>query len=257
MANASFETTQSSHSPNLDALDQTKSRQRVLIIDDEEETVNLIKTVLMMAGMDVVCAESGEIALAKVDLTEPDVILLDLMMPQMDGWETFVHLKRITPAPIIFLTARDIKEDVVRFLRLGVDDYISKPFHPAELVYRILTLIVRNSPKTPDAVFYFPEIDLKINLETREISIRGISRFVPPKAMRILTVLARNPSRWVSNQTIAAEVWGDDSPKTVRRIKNLIYLLRRMLEDDRLHPRLILSRESLDYRLEVVPPEKK
>jgi DNA-binding response OmpR family regulator len=253
MTNASIETTRSSQGLDLDAIDQTQSRQRILIIDDECETVNLIKTILIKAGMDVACAESGETALAKVNMIEPDVILLDLMLPQMDGWETFIHLKRITPVPIIFLTARDIKEDVVRFLRLGVDDFISKPFRSADLVSRIQALITRSHPKSPNPEFYFPEIDLKISLETRAISLRGKSRVIPPKAMRVLTVLARNPSRWVSNQTIAVEVWGDDSPRIIRRIKYLIYLLRRALEDNSLRPRLILCRESLGYRLEVVP----
>jgi two-component system, OmpR family, response regulator RegX3 len=236
---------------DLDALEQIGSRQRALIIDDEGETINLIKTVLMNAGMDVTGADSGKSALEKIPFVDPDIILLDLMMPDMDGWETFLRLKKVTQAPIIFLTAKNLKEDVVKGLRFGVDDYISKPFHPAELIARIHTLMKRNHSDAQSLTFNFPTIDLKIDLETREATIRGKSVYLPPKEMNVLTVLAKNPGKWVSNRAIAMGVWGDDSLRVVKRIKYLIFLLRREMEDDPANPTLILSRESLGYKLDV------
>lgn len=236
---------------DLDALENTGSRHKALIVDDEGDTVHLLKSVLMNAGMDVTGAATGENALEKAPRVWPDIILLDLMMPDMDGWETFSRLRKITKAPIVFISAKNQKEDVVKGLQFGADDYISKPFHPAELVARVNTIIQRNHIEKPAISFDFPKINLHIDLETREAIIREKSVYIPAKELNVLTVLAKNPSKWVTNRTIALEVWGDDSAKVIKRIKYLIFLLRRELEVDSSNPRLILSRESLGYKLDI------
>lgn len=236
---------------DLDALEHLGARRRALIVDDEADTVDLVKSVLMNAGMDVTGAFSGNTAVEKTVHIEPDIILLDLMMPEMDGWETFLRLKKITRAPIVFLSARNLKEDVVKGLRFGVDDYITKPFHPAELAARVETLIKRNRTEPVTINYSFPKIDLEIDVETREVTIRGKTADLTPKEMAVLTLLARHPSKWVSNRVIAMGVWGGDSQRILKRIKYLIFLLRRVLEEDPANPRLIISRESLGYKLVI------
>jgi DNA-binding response OmpR family regulator len=129
---------------DLDDVMQESPRKRVLIIDDEIESTTLMKLVLMSAGLDVVGAASGEESMGKASEIKPDVILLDLMMPSMDGWQTFENLRKITDAPIVFVSAKTDKFDIVRGLELGADDYVTKPFHPSELIARVQKVINRS-----------------------------------------------------------------------------------------------------------------
>ena len=122
---------------DLDLAQESHKRLTALIIDDEPETVRMMKYVLMEAGMDVVGANSGLDAIEKCPHAQPDVILLDLMMPEMDGFETFRFLRNITNAPVLIVSAKSQKEDIVDGLKFGADDYLTKPFYPAELVARI------------------------------------------------------------------------------------------------------------------------
>lgn len=128
---------------DLDALDQASPRKRVLIVDDEIESTTLIKLVLMSAGLDVFGASSGKESMEKTRQRKPDIILLDLMMPSMDGWQTFENLRKITNAPVIFVSAKTDKFDIVRGLELGADDYVTKPFHPSELIARVKKVLSR------------------------------------------------------------------------------------------------------------------
>ncbi len=129
---------------DLDNVMQESPRKRVLIIDDEIESTTLMKLVLMSAGLDVVGVASGEESLVKASEIKPDVILLDLMMPSMDGWQTFENLRKITEAPVVFVSAKTDKFDIVRGLELGADDYVTKPFHPSELIARVQKVINRS-----------------------------------------------------------------------------------------------------------------
>ena len=234
---------------DLDYLDGPNPRKRALIVDDEGEFVNLLKFILTNAGLDVTGAPSGSMALEKVPRIWPDIILLDLMMPEMDGMETFKRIRKVTTAPVIIVSAKNQKEDVVAGLQSGVDDYVTKPFHPAELVARINTVISHHPTEKPKSVYTFPEVDLSLNLETRDITIRGNTFSLPSREFHILMALAKRASRWVSHESLAREVWGMDDIRTTRRIKYLIFLLRQKLEEQPSRPKLILSREGLGYKL--------
>lgn len=139
---------------DLDLVTSGHKRITVMIVDDEPETVRMIKTILMGSGMDVIGAESGLDAIDKCPHTQPDVILLDLMMPDMDGYETYQHLRTITSAPIMIVSARSLKDDVVEGLQFGADDYITKPFYPPELVARVNTAVRRALIYNPQCQFF-------------------------------------------------------------------------------------------------------
>ncbi|MHC1781237.1 MAG: response regulator transcription factor [Anaerolineaceae bacterium] len=236
---------------DLDSLEGPNPRKRAMIVDDEGESVDLLKFILTNAGMDVTGAPGGYAALEKLPRVWPDIILLDLMMPDMDGIEAFRRLRRVTSAPVIIISAKNRKEDVISGLQIGADDYITKPFHPGELVARIHSIIKHHPTKKPKTVLDFPAISLNMDAETRDVAVRGKTFSLPSREFQILSALARQASRWVSHENLAREVWGMDDIRTTRRIKYLIFLLRQKLEEVPSHPRLILSREGLGYKLDA------
>lgn len=235
---------------DLDRLDPSTPRRRVMIVDDEPETVGLLKYILSNAGIDVAGADSGQAAIDKVSRIWPDLILLDLMMPEMDGMETFANIRKLTPAPVVIVSAKNQKEDIVKGLQMGADDYITKPFHPAELVARVNTVVNRSRTATPPSgSLEFPNLEMTLDPDTREVTIRSDIFALARREFDVLYCLGRHTPRWVDHATIAEEVWGQNDPKAVNRIKYVIYLLRRKLELDPSRPQLILAREGLGYKL--------
>jgi DNA-binding response OmpR family regulator len=178
------------------------------------------------------------------------------MMPDHDGWTTYEELRKVTNAPVIVISARNNKDDVVRGLQLGVDDYLTKPFFNAEVVARVKTVLRRARASGTPARLVFPDIKLEIDAENQEVLQRGRHVRLTPREYAILLALARRAPRNVSNQMIAREVWGEDSPSARKRIKYLVYLLRKKMEKDPAHPKLIINNEAYGYRLQVKPPEE-
>ncbi|HEY9075185.1 MAG TPA: response regulator transcription factor [Anaerolineaceae bacterium] len=215
---------------DLDQIGETPQRPRVLIVDDEPDTVFLMKTILRQAGFDVSGAYSSRDALQKTVATHPDLILLDLMMPEVDGWAAFEQLRQITEAPVMIVSALSGKEMVVRGLEIGADDYMTKPFSSIEMVARVRNILRRSQRKAEKRIYYFPEVDLKIDLDEHTLSLKGEKIALPGKEFAILELLARQAPNTVSYEAIADSVWGEDSPEVRNRIKYLIFLLRRKLD---------------------------
>jgi|WetSurMetagenome_2_1015567.scaffolds.fasta_scaffold164441_2 DNA-binding response OmpR family regulator len=236
---------------DLDLVKESHKRLTAMIIDDEPETVRMMKYILMEAGMDVVGANSGLDAIDICPHTQPDVILLDLMMPEMDGYETFRYLRNITNAPVLMVSAKTQKEDVVKGLVFGADDYLTKPFFPAELVARINNIVKRSQYVKPITAYSFPNMKLTIELESREVNLRGEKFLLPRVEFEVLSVLAKYAPKLVTKDVIAHEVWGEDSEKIQKRIKYFVHILRQKLEINPLTPRIIISREGLGYRLDT------
>jgi DNA-binding response OmpR family regulator len=234
---------------DLDTIKAKPFTQRALIVDDDPDTVDLIKIIFRNAGMDVVGAFSGIEALQKCSDVRPNVILLDLMMPGMDGWETYDRLRGMTDVPVIVVSADTKKENVVRGLNLGFDDYVTKPFFPAELVARVNTAMRRGRINEPDSIKKFSEINLSIDFDSHEVRLNGQPVHLSPREFAVLEVLTLKAPRMVRYEEIASEVWGSDSIKIRNRIKYLVYLLRQKIEDDPNAPKLIVNREGLGYQL--------
>lgn len=238
---------------DLDLIYDMPDRQKVLIIDDDIDTVQLLKEILRASGFDVIGANSCDEALRKCADMPPHIILLDLMMPDKDGWETFKYLREITTAPVIVVSAKDAKEEVVRGLQIGVDDYMTKPFFNAEVVARVKTVLRRARTPEVTSKMVFPDIDLVINLESQEVYIHGKPIHLTTREFAILAILAKQAPRNVNYETIAREVWGEDSPNARKRIKYLVYLLRHKLEKDPTNPVMILNNEAFGYKLQTAP----
>jgi DNA-binding response OmpR family regulator len=175
---------------DLDAFVGKASMQRALIVDDDPDTVDLIKIVIRNAGMDVVGAFSGNEALEKCSDLHPNIILLDLMMPGMDGWETYNRLRKLTDVPVIVVSADTKKENVVRGLNSGFDDYVTKPFFPPELVARVNVVLRRVGQSKPITARVFSAIGLVVDYETHDVMIHDKAVQLP-REFAILAALAK------------------------------------------------------------------
>jgi len=212
----------------------TSERRRILIVEDDIDTTMLLKHILRQAGFDVFSAENGKEALKKYVQTPPDLVLLDLMMPEMDGWEVLSHLRSSSNTPVMVISALSNKETIVNMLEQGVDDYLTKPFFIDEVVARINAVLRRAKRVHDSSRLTFPKVELTIDLKTKEVTYRGQNVQLTSREFSVLAVLAKNAPALVRYETISQSVWGKDSQKTRQRIKYLVYLLRRKF--DRIYP---------------------
>ncbi|HLD93395.1 MAG TPA: response regulator transcription factor [Anaerolineales bacterium] len=236
---------------DLDAVQAMGDQRVVLVVEDDIDTLNLLKLTLRRAGMNVVGAMDGKQAIRKWMESNPNIVLLDIMMPEMDGWETLSQLRAITDAPIIILSALTQKDNVVRGLRQGADDYVGKPFAGDEVIARVEAALRRSGPKTPVSKIAFPENGLSMDLETHQASYRGNTIDLTPREFSVLEILAKHHPKPVSYETLATEVWGQDNEKIRERIKWIVYLLRQKIEKDPSNPKLILNKTRYGYHLAV------
>lgn len=230
---------------------QAVERQQILVIEDEPDTVYLLKQVLRIAGFNVMSALGGQEALKKLSDNQPDLVLLDLMMPEMSGWDVFNYLRQMTDVPVIIISAVGEKEEIVKGLHLGVDDYITKPFHNAEVVERVRAVLRRANKQKEVNRLVFPNINLVVDFTSQEAVLNGTELSLTPKEFAILAVLAKNAPGIVRYETIAHSVWHQDSPEVRNRTKYLVYLLRRKFEDVLPGSNLILNMDRRGYRLQT------
>jgi two-component system KDP operon response regulator KdpE len=222
--------------------------EKILVIDDEEMTVQLIAMLLERRGYEVIRAYRAEEGLRQAYRTHPDLILLDIMMPDMDGWEVCRRLRELSDVPIIFLTARDDVRDVVKGLEMGADDYIFKPYDNDELIARIRAHL-RRAPKPSVAEeLVFDGGNFRINFISREVKVKGQPIHLTPKEFNLLGVLARNSGRVITRTELVKEAWGPEYGDAIDSLKLYIHYLRQKVEDDPQHPGYILTSRGVGYR---------
>ncbi len=222
--------------------------EKVLVIDDEETTVNLIGLLLERKGFEVIKATSAEDGLRKAYRHQPDLVLLDIMMPDMDGWEVCKRLRDMSDVPIIFLTARGEVRDVVRGLELGADDYIPKPFDNDELIARIRAHLRRAPKPNMSEELAFNGGEFRINFMNREVRVRNELKHLTPKEFNLLGVLVRNAGRVVPRDELVTEAWGEEYGDAIDSLKLYIHYLRQKVERDPERPDYILTSRGVGYR---------
>jgi len=231
-------------------LDEALQRnKRVLIVDDDVDTIELLKRILLLANLDVASAKSGLDAIEIMDWVRPDVILLDLMMPEMDGQETLQKIRSKTSAPVIIVSALTNKETIVALLNQGSDDYVTKPFHREEIIARINAVIRRSKMRPVFDGISIPEIGLSINISKREVLFQENRIQLSPKEFSLLELLARNIPNVMSYEEISREVWGYYEPNMKNRIKYLVHLIRKKIHAINSEIDVILSIGQLGYRI--------
>ena len=224
-------------------------RRRILVVDDEPRMIHFIRLNLEHDGFDAVEASSGTQALGQLRDRLPDLVLLDVMMPDLDGFETLRLLREFSTVPVIMLTAKGDEEDRVRGLEIGADDYVTKPFSPRELVSRVRAVLRRT--ESPASAAHEPvRVDdrLTIDFDRREVRVEGTLVRLRPTEYRLLYHLVQNAGWVVPHDQLLAKVWGYEYRDETHYLRLYINYLRQKLEKDPAHPEYILTERGVGYR---------
>lgn len=225
--------------------------QTILVVDDDPAQVKIIEMTLRGANYQPVTATNGKDGLKVFSQQQPDLVVLDVMMPDMDGWETCYRIRQISTVPIIFLTGRQTIDDKVSGLKLGADDYLVKPFLPDELLARVETVLRRTyRTRQPLSSLLRAGPDILINRAAHEVFVRGELRPLQPAEFTLLSLLAEHAGKTLSVDTIADALDLAEHERPRERVKWHIWKLRQSVEDDPKHPKLIVTEPGSGYRLE-------
>jgi len=221
----------------------------ILVVDDEPRIVEAVGMNLELEGYQVSSASNGYEALQKLTKDLPDLVILDVMMPKVDGFETLREIREVSTVPVIMLTVRGEEIDKVRGLDLGADDYITKPFNPKELVLRIRAVLRRVEmpspvPKTEIRV----DDNLSIDFSRCKVIIKGKEVHLRPTEYRLLYHLVSNAGHVLTHETLLRRVWGYEYRDEDHYLWLYITYLRKKIEDDPKHPKYILSERGIGYR---------
>ena len=224
-------------------------RRRILVVDDEERMVRFIRMNLEHDGFQVSEAFNGRQAIQKLRDVNPDLILLDIMMPDMDGFEVLETVREISQVPVIMLTAKGEEDDRVRGLELGADDYITQPFSPREMVSRVKA-VLRRTEGASGSMHGLMEVDsrLKIDFDRREIWLEGKLVKLRPTEYRLLFHLVQNAGWVVSHDQLLQKVWGYEYRDEPHYVRLYVNYLRQKLEKDPADPKYILTERGVGYR---------
>lgn len=223
---------------------------RILIVDDDKTLLMFIQEYLEREGFEVSAAGGGEKALRLFYQDRPDLVVVDVMMPGMDGWELCARLQELSDIPIIMLTAKTSENDKLRGFRLGVDDYITKPFSMAELVARIRAVLARTASNGQTSLEVFTIGNITVDIRKRQVLLDKDVLDLTPTEYRLMETLARRSGVAISQDDIIAEVWGDDHEGGGSALRRYIWLLRQKVENDPKKPERIVTLRSFGYRLE-------
>jgi two-component system KDP operon response regulator KdpE len=221
----------------------------ILVVDDEVHMIKFMRMNLELEGARVASATSGKEALEHAREDMPDVVLLDIMMPGMDGFETLRRLREFSQVPVLILTAKDEEEDRVRGLELGADDYIGKPFSHRELVSRIRAVLRRHysAPPVPQTMVVVDE-RLQIDFARREVLVNGQRVNLRPTEYRLLYHLIQNAGYVQTHQMLLTKVWGPEYRDESHYLRLYITYLRQKIEEDPASPKYILTERGIGYR---------
>ena len=227
----------------------------VLIVDDEPSILELVATRLEMAGYDTVRAERGEHALRLIFARPPDIALVDIDMPGMDGITLCERIREVSDLPVIFLTAMGTEAERVRGLEVGADDYVVKPFAPAELVARVAAALRRAAlPPVRPAEERYTDEQIVIDHTSHVVTVRGVPVSLSPLEYRLLAALVRHPGQVLSHDRLLDLAWGSDSlDASPEGVRLYVSYLRAKIEEDRRRPKLIRTVREFGYRY-VRPP---
>lgn len=226
-----------------------RDSKRVLVVDDETRIIDFIRMNLELEGFQVLEAHNGLQALEIVRTQLPDLVILDIMMPQLDGFETLRMLREFSSIPVIMLTAKGEEDDKVRGLELGADDYVTKPFGPRELSSRVRAVLRRaEMPSTPSQAILKIDDYLSIDFNQREVIVEGERVKLRPTEYRLLYHLIENAGWTVPHEQLLAKVWGYEYRDEAHYVRLYVNYLREKIEPDPSNPRYIMTERGVGYR---------
>lgn len=223
--------------------------KRILVVDDEERMVRFIRLNLEHDGFQVIEAFNGKQAMNKIRETLPDMVLLDVMMPDLDGFDVLEMIRENNDVPVIMLTAKSEEDDRVKGLELGADDYITKPFSPRELTSRVKAVLRRTtSAKSSDSGLIEIDEHLKIDFDRRKVWVDNELIKLRPTEYRLLYHLVKNAGWVITHDQILAKVWGYEYQNEPHYVRLYINYLRQKIEKDPANPKYILTERGVGYR---------
>lgn len=222
--------------------------ETILVVDDEEPIVELVAFNLKGAGFQVEVAYDGQEALEKAREKNPDLVILDLMLPELDGLEVCRRLRLEGNYPILMLTARSDEVDRVLGLELGADDYLTKPFSPRELVARVKAILRRRTPREEEKETTIRRGDLEINPSKHRVQVKGREVELTPKEYKLLEIMARRPGHVYSRELLLELVWDYDFASDSRTVDVHIRHLREKVEPDPANPYYVQTVRGVGYR---------
>ena len=221
---------------------------RILIAEDDATSLHLLRKFLEAKGHFVITAMNGQEALDKFSKEKPELVLLDVMMPRLDGWTVLQKLRESgARTPVIMVTAKDSTDDKVRGFSTGADDYITKPFDLREVEARV-EAVMRRVSQSP----YIQVGALQIDDERKEVRLRDRVIELSPKEYELLRLLASKPGKVFSHREIIDSIWQDNPYASSEDVKKYVYLLRNKLEDDVENPKIILTVRGFGYKLGAI-----
>jgi DNA-binding response OmpR family regulator len=237
-------------------LDYAKNpeRPKILIVDDDTDFIEMLKIVLRKAGFDVAGANDYQIAIQKCGEIDPNLILLDLLMPDVDGWATFQKLHQVSRSPIIFVSAAPFQENIVKGFEIGAEDFIAKPFNNPELIARIKRVLKNPIYARRPNIHKYPDSGIEMDFDAREISRNGRKIRLIPREFTLLEILANNAPRNVPYEKITIQMWGEDSVKNRAHLKTIVFSLKHKLQENESEIPIIVNHRSVGYQL-VSHPE--
>jgi two-component system KDP operon response regulator KdpE len=228
-----------------------KNVPRILVVDDEKAIQRFLKNALSSAEFSVHVAENGKEALAAAIAIRPDLIILDLGLPDMDGVEVLRRLREWTQVPIIILSVRDREDEKVTALDSGADDYVTKPFGIGELLARMRVALRKSIPQSPEPVY---KVDgLEVDLEHRRVFVQGKEVQLTPTEYDLLRLLVNHAGKVLTHNQILRQMWGPAYMEQPHLLRVNISNLRRKIEPEPTRPRYILTELGVGYRLKMKP----
>ncbi|MGW0431384.1 response regulator [Micromonospora sp. NPDC003197] len=223
---------------------------RVLVVEDEESFSDALSYMLRKEGFEVSVAATGPEALTEFDRTGADIVLLDLMLPEMSGTEVCRELRQRSRVPIIMVTARDSEIDKVVGLEIGADDYVTKPYSPRELVARIRAVLRRHSTEATDTAATLAAGPVRMDVERHVVTVDGSVVQLPLKEFELLELLLRNAGRVLTRGQLIDRVWGADYVGDTKTLDVHVKRLRSKIEPEPSAPRFIVTVRGLGYKFE-------
>ncbi len=227
----------------------TEERKHILVVDDEPRMVRFVRMNLELEGYVISTAANGTEALAKVRDELPDLVLLDVMMPEMDGYEVLERIRQVSSVPVIMLTVKAEEADKVRGLELGADDYVTKPFSPQELASRVKAALRRAEMPSPGQKSTLVIDDrLTVDFQRREVLVAGNRVKLRPTEYRLLYHLVNNAGWVMTHETLLSKVWGYEYRDDTQLLRLYVTYLRQKIEPDPSNPRYIFNERGVGYR---------
>ncbi len=223
----------------------------ILLIDDDVVLCKLLTEYLGEQGHLLYTATDGQKGLRAFFDHKPDLVILDVTMPKIDGWETLKRIREISDAPVIMLTARDEEPNILRGFSLGADDYVTKPFSFAQLAARVKAILARRGAGA-SAAERLEAGGLKVDLAARRVTRDGKPIALTPTEFKLLTTLMRNPGKVISAEDLVREVWGPQYANEIGFVRRYVWHLRQKVERDPENPQYIHNERGVGYRFEFV-----